>query len=82
MARECQNHAFLADHLGKADSVVANLGTVVRIAQGFCRRRVEWKTQCHWGRICSKCVGDVRKGWETLLELETMDLEGGEEAEW
>ena len=39
MARECQNHAFLADHLGKADSVVANLDTEVRMAQGFCRRR-------------------------------------------
>ena len=31
---------------------------------------------------CSECVRDVRKGWDALLELETMDLEGGQEAEW
>ena len=60
MARECQNHAFLADHLGKADSVVANLDTEVRMAQGFCRRRSRGTYALS---VLGTCGKDGRRCW-------------------
>ena len=62
MARKSQHHPFLdpeEHHLGKTDSAVANLDTMVGVAKGT----MEGTAQRHLGRLFHQCgrwgkVGD------------------------